>query len=113
MCRAAGFSCEAVFEEEREALAWKALPTPPKAVREPNRGTVMYDPIGPLGNAPKALPYTDVSTSADEVYGVKINRATEMDGMLLPRGVQGKEGRDALYECVTDVLALPGAYRRT
>jgi hypothetical protein len=112
VCRAAGFACEAVFEDEGEAKAWKALPTPPKTVKGSNQGTMMYDPIGPLGNVPKAIPYTDTSTAGDEVYGIKINRAAELDGLLLPAEVNGKDGREAMYECVTDVLALPGAYRR-
>lgn len=73
----------------------------------------MYDPVGPLGKSPTPAPFTDTSTTGDEVYGVKINRAAELDGILLPAEVEGKEGRDAMFECATDVLALPGAYRRS
>lgn len=73
----------------------------------------MYDPVGPWGKPPPNIPYTDASTTRDEVYGIKINRAADLDGILLPPDVEGKEGRDAMFECATDVLALPGAYRRS
>ena len=112
VCRAAGFSCEAVFESEGEAKAWKSLPTPPKGVKASNHSTTMLDPVGPFTNTRSPLPFTDASTAGDEVYGLKINRAAELDGILLPEGVVGKESRDSMFECATDVLSLPGAYRR-
>jgi hypothetical protein len=113
VCQAAGFQCEAVFEDEGEARTWKGIPTPPKTARSSNKHTFMIEPAGGTLPVPKVIPYTDTSTQGDEVYGVKINRAVELDGLLLPVDVVGKEGRDAMFECATDVMALPGAYRRS
>ena len=108
--RAAGLNFEAAFEEEGEARAWKAAPTPPKVINPLPPGAT-DGTKAPRGAKP-LIPFSDPSTVADEVYGVKINRAGDLDQLLLPEGALGKEARDAMFECATDVMALPGAYRR-
>jgi hypothetical protein len=53
----------------------------------------------------------DTSTAKDELFGVNLNRKTEADNLLLPTGIQGRDTKDQLFGCTSDVMALPGGYR--
>lgn len=52
----------------------------------------------------------DPSTTSKEVFGVHMDFYEEMDAMCLPHGTL-PGNTDDLYDCATDVMALPGGYR--
>ena len=52
----------------------------------------------------------DRSTTKQEVFGKRIDKYNEVERTLLPGGIPFQES-EKYYDCVTDVMSLPGGYR--
>jgi hypothetical protein len=78
---------------------------------EPNRGTRANSQV-PLGREHVTTSGPDTSKDKAELFGVKINTIGKMDTFMLPRNTADRVTAEAMYDCASDILALPGQYRR-
>jgi hypothetical protein len=46
------------------------------------------------------------------LFGVKINTIGKMDTFMLPRNTADRVTAEAMYDCASNILALPGQYWR-
>ena len=96
-----GFALRRLFWSQEEADTWAG-----------NRDFLNREAskmgVQPTQHATKVGP--DPSTANKEVFGVNIDQIDEADHMLLPAGTGAKE-TDDIYNCVVNVMALPGGYK--
>jgi hypothetical protein len=105
-----GYKVKRIFHNETETTSWIGHSTT-NGHGQPGLPTPRPAQVGGLATETRAGP--DTSKESDEVFGTNINRVRAMDDLALPKNTTGKETCERLYDCATDVMALPGGYRRS
>lgn len=95
-----GYAIRQLFYGEAEARDWaRGQDTRPLARPSGTTSATHQSKVGP-----------DLSNTRQEVFGISIDMHDIMDTMCLPAGTSA-DGTDGMYDCATDVMALPGGFK--
>ena len=107
-----GFQATRCFTTHGEAVTWLGEgPLGPERATESGR---IHGREGQTNDDREHVTTSGPDTSKDktELFGVKINTIGKMDKFMLPRNTGDRVTAEAMYDCASDILALPGQYRK-
>jgi hypothetical protein len=107
-----GYQVAHCFTTHGEAITWLGESHPGNGRNTEHTLGTRADSQAPQGREHVTTSGPDTSKDKAELFGVKINTIGKMDTFMLPRNTADRVTAEAMYDCASDILALPGQYRR-